>query len=56
MLEKGKGPRLKNLRMWQMIEADMQLVMRMRLGTRMNERAESDFRISKYEHGSRKGC
>ena len=57
MLEKLKGPRLKKLRMLEMIEADLQLVMRMCLGsTRMNERFESDERVSKYNHGSRKGC
>ena len=55
MLEKRKGPRLKKLRMLEMIEADLQLVMRMHLGSRMNERFDSDNRALKYDHGSRKG-
>ena len=45
MLEKGKGPRLKKLRMLEMIEVDLQLVMRMHLGSKMNERVESDVRL-----------
>ena len=38
-----------------MIKADLQLVMRMFLGSRMNERIENDARISKYNCGSRSG-
>ena len=56
MLEKVKGPRLKKLRMLQIIEADLQLVIRTILGSRMNERVESHARLSKYYYGSRKGC
>ena len=56
MLEKEKGPRLKKLRMLEMIEADLQFSIRMFLGTRMNERVESDVRLSKCDYGSRKGC
>ena len=37
-----------------MIEVDLQLVMITCLGSRMNERVESDARLSKYKHGSRK--
>ena len=37
-----------------MIEVDLQLVMRTCLGSRMNERIESDARLSKYKYGSRK--
>ena len=37
-----------------MIEANLQLVIRMGLGTRMNERVKSDVRLSKYNYGSRK--
>jgi hypothetical protein len=55
MLEKGKGPRLKKLRILEMIEADLQLVMRVFLGIRMNDRIEMDSRVSKYNYGSRKG-
>ena len=39
-----------------MIEADLELVMRMCLGSRTNERVESDVRLSKHDCGSRKGC
>ena len=46
MIEKRKGPRLKKLRTLEMIEAGLQLVMRMCLGTRINEKVESDVRIS----------
>ena len=54
ILEKGKGPRLKKLRMLEVIEADLQLAMRTHLGSRMGERAQSDDRMSKHDHGSRK--
>ena len=39
-----------------MIEAELQLVMRTCLGSRMNERVESVNRVSKNNHGTRKGC
>ena len=55
MLEKGKGPRLKKSRILEMIEADLQLVMRTCLGVRMDDRVETDSRVSKCNHGSRKG-
>ena len=38
-----------------MIEVDLQLVIRMHLRGRMNERVESDKRVSKHNYGSRKG-
>ena len=38
-----------------MIVADLQLVMRMFLGSRMNERIETDDRTSKHDCGSRSG-
>ena len=41
--------------MLEMIEVDLQLVMRMCLGARMNEIVGSDKRASKYNYGSRKG-
>ena len=47
-MKKGKGPRIEKLRTLEMIEADLQLVMRTCLGSRMNERVETDVRISKY--------
>ena len=43
---KRKGPRIKKLRTLEMIEADLQLVMRMFLGSRMNERFKTDVRMS----------
>ena len=52
MLEKVKGSRLKKLRMLETIDACLQLVMRTCLGSRMNERVDSDARISKYDYGS----
>ena len=55
VIEKGKGPRTNELRTLEMIEADLQLVMRICLGSRMNERIETDARISKYNYGSRSG-
>ena len=55
MIEKGKGPRINKLRTLEMIEANLQLVMRMFLGSRMNERIETDARMSKHNYGSRSG-
>ena len=54
-IRKVKGPKLKKLRILEMIEADLQLVMRACLGCRMNERVETDKIVSKYNYGSRKG-
>ena len=45
VVEKGKGPRIKNLRTLEMIEADLQLVMRMFLSSRMNKRIETNVRL-----------
>ena len=56
MLVKGKGLRLKNPKMLKMIETDLQLVMRTHLGSRMNERVDSDNRASKRNCGSSKRC
>ena len=44
------------MRILEMIEADLQLVMRTFLGARMNEKVELDNRVSKCNYGSRKGC
>ena len=41
--------------MLEMIEANLQLVMRIFLGSRINERIENDARISKRNYGSRSG-
>ena len=38
-----------------MIEADIQLAMRVFLGGRMNDKVENDNVLSKCNHGSRKG-
>ena len=46
MLEKGKGYQLKKLKIFEMTEANLKLVMRIHLGTRMNERVESNARLS----------
>ena len=54
MLEKGKGPVLGKLRTIQLMEADMQLLMRIFLGTRVNKDIKKDTRISKFNFGSRK--
>ena len=45
MLEKGKGPNLNKFRILEMIETDTQLVMRMCLGGRTNNRIEMDKRM-----------
>ena len=55
VIEKGKGPRIDKLRILEMIEANLQLVMRILLGSRMNERIETDARVSKCNYGSRSG-
>ena len=39
-----------------MIEVDLQLVTQMLLGSRMNERIETDVRMSKHNYGSINGC
>ena len=54
MIEKGKGPKLEKLRTIQLIEADLQLLMRIFLGLRDNKQMESDERFSKSNYGSRK--
>ena len=44
-LKKGKGLRSQKLRLLEMIEADLQLVMRYCLEGRMDERVEIDKRV-----------
>lgn len=56
IVEKGKGPILGKLRIIQLIEADMQLLMRVFFSLRNQGNIEFDDRISKYNFGSRKGC
>ena len=55
ILDKGKGPVLGKLRTIQLIEADLQLIMRIFLGLRYNKRLEEDTRVSKFNFRSRKG-
>jgi len=55
ILEKGKGPVIGKLRTIQLIEADLQLLMRIFIGSRNNKNIELDERLSKYNYGSRSG-
>ena len=55
MIEKRKGTRKNKLRIRDMIEADMQLIMRGLLAEIMNDKVEEDKRLSKHDHGSRRG-
>ena len=54
MIEKGKGPKLGKLRTIQLIEADLQLLMRIFLGLRDNKQIESDEMFLKSNYSSRK--
>ena len=51
MIEKGKGNKINKLRVMKIIEADLQLLMRMFLGLRIVDNHESDKRISNLDHG-----
>ena len=53
ILEKGKGPVLGKLRTIQLIEADLQLLMRIYIGERNKEVIENDQHLSKFNYGSR---
>ena len=53
MLEKCKGPTIGKLRTMQLIEADLQLLMRMHIGGRNDKNVENDDRLSKFNYGSR---
>ena len=55
MIEKEKGPMLGKLRIIQLIEADLQLLMRIFVNTRNKGSIEADERISKSNYGSRPG-
>ena len=50
ILEKGKGPVIGNLRIIQLIEADLQLLMRIYIGERNNDNIEEDSRLSKFNY------
>ena len=54
MLDKGKGPIIRKLRTIQLIEADLQLLICIFLGTRIEGMIELDSRISKFNFGSYK--
>ena len=54
-MEKGKGPIIGKLRTIQLIEADLQLLMRIFIGLRNDQEIEKDARLSKYNYGSRSG-
>ena len=53
IIEKGKGPVLGKLRTIQLIEADLQLVMKILVNNRNKHNIESDIRIAKSNYGSR---
>ena len=52
-LEKGKGPVRGKLRFMTLIEADMQIVIRIALSSEEEESIEKDERFSVENHGSR---
>ena len=54
ILDKGKGPIVGKLRMIQLIEADLQLLIRIFLRGKNIRSIEKDIRISKYNFGSQK--
>ena len=54
MIEKGKGDKMNKFRVMQIIEADLQLLMRIFLRLRIEENYEDDKRMSKHNYGSRK--
>jgi len=54
ILEKGKGPFLGKLRTIQLIEADLQLMMRIFIGARNDENIAQDKRLSTFNYGSRR--
>ena len=52
MIEKGKGSTVGKLRIIQLIEANLQMIMRIFMNYRNKEKIESDPRISKANYGS----
>ena len=54
ILEKGKGPVLGKLRIIELIEGDLQIIIRMYVGWRNNKNIKSDSRLSKFNFRSRK--
>ena len=55
VLEKGKGPRLDKLRIIQLIEGDLQLLMRIIVTKRISVHAETTGRLSTSNYGNRRG-
>ena len=53
MLEKGKGPVLEKLRIIELIEGDLQLIIRMHVGIRNDRNIKRDSRLSHFNFGSR---
>ena len=53
MIEKGKGPVINKLHIIQLIEADLQIIMRIVVNTRNKHAIEKDKRILKYNYGLR---
>lgn len=53
MIEKGKGNKINKLRVMQLIETDLQLIMRIFLRNTIEGRYENNKRLSKHNHGSR---
>ena len=53
MLDKGKGPVLGKLRIIELIEGDLQLIIRLHAGLRNNRNIEKDSRLSKFNFWSR---
>ena len=53
MIEKGKGPMIGKLRTIQLIEADLQMIMRICINNRNKYKIESNSRVSKANYLSR---
>ena len=53
ILQKGKDPVIGKLRTIQLIEADLQLIIRIYVGRRNNENIERDDRLLQFNYGSR---
>ena len=54
IIEKGKGPRIKKIRILEMIEVGVQQIMRIFFGNRMNNNVEEDNILYAYNYGYRK--
>ena len=54
MIKKGKGAKLRKLRLIQFIEADLQIFIRIFVGNRNSENIEKDKWLLQHNHGLRK--